>query len=69
MSARNMVRNLRDTGALETQPPPPAWRSGVLYFVSATAFGAVAYLAAIYGVPLLSKAMEKPAPVVSFARP
>lgn len=69
MSARNMVRNLRDSGSLETQAPAPAWRFGVLSFVGASAFGAVVYLAGVYGLPVLNKAMEKPAPVVSFAKP
>jgi hypothetical protein len=69
MSARNMVRSLRESGALAAPPPAPAWRSTVLFFVSALAFGAVAYLGAVYGVPLLLKAMEKPAPVVSYSKP
>ena len=69
MSARNMVRNLRDSGALTAQPPGPEWRSTALFFVSALAFGAVAYLGAVKGVPVLIKAMEKPVPVVSYAKP
>jgi hypothetical protein len=69
MSARNMVRGLRESGALEAPPAAPAWHTTVIFFVSALAFGAVAYLSAIYGVPLLTKAMQKPPPVVSYAKP
>ena len=69
MSARNMVRSLRDSGALATGPETPAWRSTFLFFVSAWAFGAVVYLGAMYGVPLLVKAMEKPPAPVSYAKP
>lgn len=68
MSARNMVRNLRDSGGIAEAPAPPAWKSTMLLFVGALAFGAVAYLGAVYGVPLLAKAMDKPAPVVSYAK-
>ena len=69
MSARNMVRSLRDSGALTARPPTPAWQSTALFFFSALAFGAAAYLGAVKGVPVLLKAMEKPVPVVSYAKP
>ncbi len=69
MSARNMVRSLRDSGMLTAPPPAPEWRSTALFFVSALAFGAVAYLGAVYGVPLLIQAMDKPPPPVIYAKP
>jgi hypothetical protein len=68
-SARNMVRNLRDSGALESKPEGRGVRSGLLVFTSALAFGAVMYVGAVFGLPSLLEAMErKPAPM-TFAKP
>jgi hypothetical protein len=69
MSARNMVRSLRESGALTAPSSSPAWRSTALFFISALAFGAVAYLGAVHGVPVLVDAMDKPPPPVSYAKP
>ena len=69
MSARKMVQNLRDSGALAAPPAPPSWRSTILSFAGALLLGAGVYVGAIYGLPVLGKAMTKPPPVVSFAKP
>jgi hypothetical protein len=69
MSARNMVRNLRDSGALDTRPPPPRTRRTFALVVAAVAFGFMAYFAATAGGPALLKAMEKKPAPVSFAKP
>lgn len=69
MSARNMVRSLRDSGVLAGPPPTPGWRSNMVFFASALLCGAVLYLVAIYGLPGLMHAMEKKPPPVSFAKP
>lgn len=68
MSARNMVRNLRDSGVLD-KPPPPEWRSTLLGLAGGLAFGAIAYLAAAYGLPAMGPLFTKPPPVVSYAKP
>jgi hypothetical protein len=69
MSARNMVRNLRDSGALDSKPPGPSWTKTLLFFVSALAFGAVAYFGAIYALPGAMKAMQRKPVEVAFAKP
>ena len=69
MSARNMVRNLRDSGELAELPRPPAWRSAVLLFLAALFAGAVLYFGAVYGAPWLMKAIEKKPPPVHYAKP
>ena len=69
MSARNMVRSLRDSGALAASPPGPTWQSNLLFFATALAFGAVLYFAVSYGLPTLIHAMEKPPAPVSYAKP
>ena len=69
MSARNMVRNLRDSGALATQPQGSNWRSAIVLSMAAVACGAVLYLGAVHGLPGLMQAMEKQPPPISFARP
>ena len=69
MSARNMVRNLRDSGALDGKLPGPEWRSTLLGFAGGLAFGAMAYLGAAYGLPAMGPLFTKPPPVVSFAKP
>jgi hypothetical protein len=64
-----MVRNLRDSGALESKPEGHGMRSGLLVFTSALAFGAVMYLGAVFVLPGLLQAIErKPAPM-TFAKP
>ena len=67
MTARNMVRNLRDSGSLDGKLPQ--WRSTVLGFAGGLAFGAVAYLGTAFALPALGPLFTKPAPVVSFAKP
>jgi hypothetical protein len=69
MSARNMVRNLRESGTLEGKPPGPEWRSTLLGFAGGLAFGAIAYLGAAFGLPALGPLFTKPPPVVSYAKP
>ncbi|MBL8599645.1 MAG: hypothetical protein J0I48_21190 [Devosia sp.] len=69
MSARKMVQSLRDSGALAAQPAAPPWRTTVLAFFGALALGAGVYLGALYGLPLLAKAMTKVPPPVTFAKP
>lgn len=69
MSARNMVRNLRDSGALDGKPPGPEWRSTLLGFAGGLAFGAIAYLGAAFGLPAMGPLFTKPPPVVSYAKP
>jgi hypothetical protein len=68
-SARNMVRNLRDSGALESKPESRGVRSGVLIFATALAFGAVMYLGAVFGLPSLLEAVERKPPPMSFVKP
>ena len=69
MSARNMVRNLRDSGAFDAKPPRSSWASGLLFFVGALALGALAYLGFIYVLPHAARLMEKQPVPVSYARP
>ncbi len=67
MSARNMVRNLRDSGLL-TAPRAQPWR-GPLLLIAALLFGAVLYLGGAYAMPGLMRAMEKKPPPISYAKP
>jgi len=69
MSARNMVRNLRDSGALETQPPASRVRPMLATILVGFAFGLIAYFGATVGVPALLDAMKKDPPPMSFAKP
>ena len=69
MSARNMVRNLRDSGALASKPPAPEWRASAVFFVSALVFGALVYLGAAYALPGAMKLVEKKPVAVAYARP
>jgi hypothetical protein len=69
MSARNMVRDLRDSGALGGKRPGPGWRSTLLGFAGGLAFGAIAYLGAAFGLPAMGPLLTKPPPVVSYAKP
>jgi hypothetical protein len=68
MSARNMIRSLRDRGDL-AGPPRSSPRAIAFTLVLAVSFGAIAFLGATSGLPALLSALEhKPAPV-SFAKP
>ena len=69
MSARNMVRNLRDSGALEVDQPALAWRSTLLGMAGGMAIGALAYLGTAVAIPAMGSAFSKPAPVLDFAKP
>ena len=69
MSARNMVRNLRDSGVLDTKPESPAWGTTAAMFAGAVLLGAFVYLGASYGLPGLIEAVQKKPPPVSFAKP
>lgn len=69
MSARNMVRNLRDTGALEAQTPSPRIRPILATVLAGLAFGLVVYFAGTIGGPALLDAMRKDPPPVHFAKP
>jgi hypothetical protein len=69
MSARNMVRSLRDSGALDGPAAAPSWQSNLLFFATALLCGAVFYFAVIHGLPALIHAMEKPPAPVSYAKP
>ncbi len=69
MSARNMVRNLRDSGALDDAAPPSRIRPLVAMCVAALCFGFIAYYAAVTGGPALLQSMERKPPPVNFAKP
>lgn len=69
MSARNMVRNLRDSGALAGKRPVPEWRAGAVFFLSALVFGALVYLGAAHGLPSIMKLAERKPVAVAFAKP
>ncbi len=69
MSARNMVRNLRDSGALAGSSPPSRIRRSLALVIAAVGFGLVAYFVATIGGPALLQAMEKKPPPMSFAKP
>ena len=68
MTARNMVRNLRDSGALESKPRSRTkpWLATIL---TGLAFGLTMYFGATVGVPVLLEAMKKDPPPVHFAKP
>lgn len=70
--ARNMVRALRDSGVL-TAPLPATERTRVLTTsVMAAAFGAVAYIGAVYAIPQLPnlvRMVQKPPAVAHFVKP
>lgn len=68
MTARDMVRNLRENGALGMRTPGSGLRSSVLFFVTALAFGAVLYIGTTMGLPSLIEALEKKPPPVEFAK-
>lgn len=68
MSARNMVRNLRDSGLLTAPSRTEPWRAPLL-FIAALLFGAVLYLGGAYAMPGLMQAMEKKPPPVNYAKP
>ena len=68
MSARNMVRNLRDSGSLETQPRSRV-RPWFVTILTGLAFGLTMYFGATVGVPVLLEAVKKPPPPVHFAKP
>jgi hypothetical protein len=69
MSARNMIRNLRDSGSLDERPPRSRLRSGVALVLGALCFGFVAYFAATTGVPALIQVLEKKPAPMSFVKP
>ena len=69
MSARNMVRSLRDSGALAVAAPAPGWRATLVSLAGGLALGAGVYLGALYGLPALGTMLEKPPMADSFARP
>jgi hypothetical protein len=69
MSARSMVRDLRDSGALEVDQPALAWRSTLLGMAGGMAVGALAYLGTAVAIPAMGPAFSKPAPIVHFAKP
>jgi hypothetical protein len=70
--ARNMVRALRDSGLL-TAPLPETERARLLTTsVMAAAFGAVAYIAAVYAIPQfpnLVRMVQKPPAETHFVKP
>ncbi len=70
--ARNMVRALRDSGVL-TAPLPEAERARLLTAsVMAAAFGAMAYIGAVYAIPQLPNllhVLQKAPPPVHFVKP
>ena len=69
MSARNLVRSLRDGGALDGRPPRSSWVSGALIFLLALGLGAFAYLGVVYALPYAAHLLEKPPVKVNYARP
>lgn len=68
MSARNLVRNLRDSGALPGRAAAPDWRSGLLFFGGALGMGAIVYLGLVFGFPALLKLTERKPPPVTYAK-
>lgn len=68
MSARNLVRNLRDSGALPSGPSGPDWRSGAIFFGAALTVGAIVYLAIAFALPGLMRAVERKPPPVTYAK-
>jgi hypothetical protein len=69
MSARNMVKSLRDSGALETRPRTPAWRTGAIFVVAALACFAVVYLGAVFVFPNMGTMFAKKPVQVAYAKP
>lgn len=69
MSARNLVRNLRDSGALPSRPAGPDWRAGAMFFGAALTVGAIVYLGIVFALPALMQATARRPPPVSFAKP
>lgn len=69
MSARKMVQNLRDSGALAAPSPIAPWRTTLVSFAGGLALGASVYLGALYGLPAIAASMHKPPPPVHYARP
>jgi hypothetical protein len=68
MSARNLVRSLRDSGALPNKPAAPDWRSGVMFFGAALGVGAIVYLGLAFGLPALMQATARKPPPVTYAK-
>jgi hypothetical protein len=64
-----MVRNLRDSGTLDSGAQPSRLRRRLKLVIAAVGFGLVAYFAATLGGPALLHAMEKKPPAMSFAKP
>lgn len=69
MSARKMVQNLRDSGALDAPLSDAPWRTTLISFAGGLALGASVYLGALYGLPAIAASMQKPPPVVHYAKP
>ena len=69
MSARNMVRNLRDSGAFDGKPPRSGLASIVLLIAAAGIVGAIGYVGLVYALPHAAKLLEKPPVKVNYARP
>jgi hypothetical protein len=69
MTARNMVRNLRDSGALDAPPPPARIRPWLATVLAGLAFGLTMYFGATLGVPVLLEAIQNDPPPVHFAKP
>ena len=69
MSARNMVRHLRDSGALETRPAESRIRPMLATVLVGLVFGIVAYFGATSGLPVVMDLMKKDPPPVHFAKP
>jgi hypothetical protein len=69
MSARNMVRSLRDSGLLRPRNASDAALRTLVLALGALAFGAVAYIGASAALPLIGAQMQ-PKPITqSFAKP
>ena len=69
MSARKMVQNLRDSGALAASLPSASLRTTLISFAGGLALGATVYLGALYALPTIAASMKKPPPVVHYAKP
>jgi Na+-driven multidrug efflux pump len=69
MSARKMVQNLRDSGALAAPSIAAPLRTTLISFAGGLALGASVYLGALYGLPAIAASMQKPPPVVHYAKP
>ena len=64
MSARNMVRNLRESGSLDAKPQGSGLRSTIVVVLAALGIGAGAYLGIVFALPGVMSRKKQVAPKV-----